>query len=97
MKIDITAKGLEITQSLRNLMDEKFKRIYRHFSHHIIKTHVVLKIGKLINTAEVNIIIDKAEINAISEDIDLYKAIDKMVNRLDKQLIKFKDKLNNKQ
>lgn len=93
MKINFTGHDMEITPALRQLVEKKFQRIERHFNHNIINANVILSVQKLNNIAEITILVKGAEINAKAEDEDMYKAIDKMINKLNRQIMKLKDKM----
>ena len=92
MQINLTGHHVEITDSLRNYVDTKFSKLERHFDH-ISNVHVILKVEKLAQKAEATMNLSGAEVFASSENQDMYAAIDSMVDKLDRQLIKHKEKL----
>ncbi|MEM7421031.1 MAG: ribosome-associated translation inhibitor RaiA, partial [Pseudomonadota bacterium] len=83
---------VEITDSLRNYVDTKFSKLERHFDH-ISNVHVILNVEKLNQKAEATVHLSGAEVFASSENTDMYAAIDSMVDKLDRQVIKHKEKL----
>lgn len=93
IQINFAGHGIEITPAIRNLIDKKFKRIERHFNHPIIGVNVILSVQKLNNIAEVKLLVKGAEINAKANDDDMYKAIDTMMDKLNRQLMKHKQKM----
>ena len=92
MQINLTGHHVEITDSLRNYVDTKFSKLERHFDH-ISNVHVILNVEKLNQKAEATMHLSGAEVFASSENTDMYVAIDSMVDKLDRQVIKHKEKL----
>ncbi|GEA12314.1 ribosome hibernation promoting factor [Alteromonas sp. KUL49] len=92
MQINLTGHHVEITDSLRNYVDTKFSKLERHFDH-ISNVHVILNVEKLNQKAEATVHLSGAEVFASSQDADMYAAIDSMVDKLDRQVIKHKEKL----
>ena len=92
MQINLTGHHVEITDSLRNYVDTKFSKRERHFDH-ISNVHVILNVEKLNQKAEATVHLSGAEVFASSENTDMYAAIDSMVDKLDRQVIKHKEKL----
>lgn len=92
MQINLTGHHLDVTDSLRNYVHEKFARISRHFDH-INNVHVILQVEKLRQIAEAKLNVNGGEIFANSESEDMYAAIDSLVDKLDRQVIKHKEKL----
>jgi putative sigma-54 modulation protein len=92
MQINLTGHHVEITDSLRNYVDTKFSKLERHFDH-ISNVHVILNVEKLNQKAEATVHLSGAEVFASSENSDMYAAIDSMVDKLDRQVIKHKEKL----
>ncbi len=92
MQINLTGHHVDITDSLRNYVDTKFSKLERHFDH-ISNVHVILNVEKLSQKAEATMHLSGAEVFASSEDTDMYAAIDSMVDKLDRQVIRHKEKL----
>ena len=92
MQINLTGHHVEITDSLRNYVDTKFSKLERHFDH-ISNVHVILNVEKLNQKAEATVHLSGAEVFASSENTDMYAAIDSMVDKLDRQVIKHMEKL----
>ena len=76
-------------------MQEKLGRVTRHFDH-VIDAHVVLSVDKLRQKAEVTLHVRGKDIHCASEDLDLYAAIDLLIDKLDRQVLKYKDKRQDK-
>lgn len=92
MQINFTGHGMEITTALKNFTREKFDKLERHFDK-IASINVVFDVEKLNQIAEATIHVTKGELHARSESEDMYAAIDTLVDKLDRQLIKHKEKL----
>ncbi|MCK8046747.1 MULTISPECIES: ribosome hibernation promoting factor [Shewanella] len=92
MQINLTGHHIEITASLRGYVEEKFTKLERHFDQ-INNVHVILNVQKMQQTAEAKIHLKKGEVFAVSEHADMYAAIDSLIDKLDRQVIKHKEKL----
>ena len=92
MQIDVTGHHVELTDPLRNYVNEKFERLERHFDH-VTDVHVVLSVEKLRHTAEATIHISGGKLFADSTNEDMYAAIDSLTDKLDRQIKKHKEKL----
>lgn len=94
MQIHFTGHQLEITDAIKTLTLDKFDRLERHFQHQISNINVVFRVEKLNHIAEATIQVPGYhELHASSESGDLYTAIDYLVEKLDRQLIKHKEKI----
>jgi putative sigma-54 modulation protein len=92
MNVNISGHHVEITDSLRSFVISKLKRMERHFDH-LIDTDVILHVEKIRHRAEATLHVGGGKLFAEAEEDDMYKAIDEMSAKLDKQVRKFKDKL----
>lgn len=92
MQINITGHHMDVTPAIRTFTEEKFDKLERHFDQ-IISINVVFNVEKLRQTAEATVYIVKGELHASSESDDLYTAIDALVDKLDRQIIKHKEKI----
>jgi putative sigma-54 modulation protein len=91
MQITISGHHVEVTEPLREYVLSKIERLQRH-SEQITKTEVTLVVEKLIQKAEATIHVAGADIFANAESEDMYAAIDLLSDKLDRQLIKHKEK-----
>ncbi|KTD23850.1 ribosome-associated, sigma 54 modulation protein [Legionella lansingensis] len=92
MQISFTGHNVDVTPALRAFTVDKFNKLERHFDK-ITSIHVVFDIEKLNQIAEASIQVAKGELHARAESDDLYSAIDALIDKLDRQLIKHKEKL----
>lgn len=93
MQLNLTGRHVEITDSLREYVTNKFAKLERHFDH-INNVHVILDIEKLSQKAEATMHVNGGELFASTEHQDMYAAIDGLVDKLDRQVIKHKEKLS---
>jgi len=93
MQINLTGHHVEVTNSLKEYVNTKFAKLERHFDH-INNVHVVLTVEKLQQKAEATIHLSGTEIFASSTNSDMYTAIDLLIDKLDRQILKYKDKIN---
>ncbi len=91
MNLSISGHHITVTPALRDYATSKLERIKRHFDH-VIDVQMLLTVDKLDQKAEVNIHVRGKDIYAESVDEDLYAAIDMLVDKLDRQVIKYKTK-----
>lgn len=94
MQINLTGHHVEITDSLRDYVHKKFAKLERHFDN-ITNTHVVLTLEKQA-IAEAKILLSGGELFATAQHDDMYAAIDGLLDKLDRQVIKHKEKLKQK-
>ena len=94
MQITVTGQQVDVTEPLRNYVSEKLGRIQKHFDH-VITPSVVLHFEKKKNrhTVEATIHAKGASLHANSEGNDMYAAIDALADKLDRQVIKHKEKV----
>lgn len=92
MQINLTCRHVEPTDSLKEYVDTKFAKLERHFDH-INNVHVILDVEKLIQRAEATMHVNGGELFATSEHSDMYAAIDSLIDKLDRQVKKHKEKL----
>ncbi len=95
MNLNMTGHHLEITPSMRDYVSTKMTRINRHFDH-VIDVSMILSVEKLRQKIEANVHLSGKDIFAESEDSDMYAAIDLLVDKLDRQIIKHKERVKNK-
>ncbi len=94
MQIDITGHQIDVTHSMRDYFNSKFERIKRHFDQ-VINVHAILSVEKLSHKAEATMHINGKTLFAESTQDDLYAAIDLLIDKLDKQVRRHKDKITN--
>jgi putative sigma-54 modulation protein len=91
MNLNVSGHHLEITPSIRSYVGGKLERITRHFDQ-VIDAHVILSVDKLRQKAEITLHVRGKDIHCESEENDLYAAIDLLVDKLDRQVLKYKNR-----
>lgn len=91
MQLTITGHHLEITTPLKEYVESKLERLQRHFDQ-ITATDVILTVEKKVQRAEATVHIAGGDLFAHAETEDMYAAIDALSDKLDRQLIKHKQK-----
>ncbi|QOC21884.1 ribosome-associated translation inhibitor RaiA [Wenzhouxiangella sp. AB-CW3] len=94
MQIEISGQNIEVTQALRAYVTEKTDRLVRHFDN-LISAHFVLRLEKLEHFAEGTVSVggrtNPLHADAVAED--MYAAIDALIDKLDRQVRRHKDKV----
>ena len=83
---------MTVTPALRDHVESKLSRVRRHFDH-VIDIHVILAGDQLAQKAEVTCHVAGKDIFVRSEHSDLYAAIDALAGKLDRQIVKHKNRL----
>ncbi len=91
MQLKVTGHHVEITDSMRAYMAKRLDRIKRHFDH-VIDVQVVMSVEKLQHKAEATVHVSGNNIHAEAIDTDMYAAIDALVDKLDRSVLKHKEK-----
>ena len=91
MNLHLTGHHLEITPAIREYVSSKLQRVTHHFDH-VIDFNVVLTVEKLKHRIEATVHVRGKEIFCESADADMYAAIDGLVDKLDRTIIKHKEK-----
>ncbi|MDH5180615.1 MAG: ribosome-associated translation inhibitor RaiA [Gammaproteobacteria bacterium] len=92
MQLNITGHHVEVTESMHDYVHNKMEKLERHFDH-VTNVHVILSVEKNRQKAEATIHITGNDIFANVEDENMYAAIDALVDKLDRQIRKHKEKL----
>jgi putative sigma-54 modulation protein len=92
MQLNLTGHHVDITPALRDYVTGKLERLERHFDH-VTNVHVILSVEKLRQKAEATIHITGNNIFADAEEQDMYAAIDALIDKLDRQVRKHKEKV----
>jgi len=93
MNVNLTGHHLEITPAIREYATGKFGKIKRHFDN-VIDVNIILSVDKLKQKAEATVHISGKDVFVECEDENLYAAIDALVDKLDRQVLKHKEKLS---
>ena len=94
MQINISGHHLDLTPALKDYVNSKLSKLETHFDN-ITSTSVVLTLEKGIQKAEANVHVAGADLFAHAEHENMYAAIDALSDKLDRQVIKHKEKQKN--
>jgi len=92
MRIEITGHQIDVTPALREYVNTKFERLQRHFDN-LLDIHAILTVEKLDHKAEATVQMSGRTIFAEEQAENMYAAIDLLADKLDRQVIKHKEKL----
>jgi putative sigma-54 modulation protein len=93
MQVSVTGHHVDVTESMRSYVEKKLERITRHFDH-VIDVHCVLTVEekKLRQKAEATVHVRGNAIHVDATDPNMYAAIDMLVDKLDRRILKHKEK-----
>ena len=92
MQIEITGHHVEVTDLLDNYIKEKVTRLKRHFDQ-VLNIHIILEVQKHDHKAEASLNVSGNNIFAEATGHDMYAAIDFLADKLDRQILKHKEKI----
>jgi putative sigma-54 modulation protein len=95
MNVNVSGHHIEVTPAILSYVQSKIGRVSRHFDH-VIDAHVILTANKLVQKAEVTLHVRGKDLHCECEQDDLYAAIDLLADKLDRQVLRYKDKLYEK-
>ncbi len=93
MNLNLTGVHLDITPAIRAYVMSKLDRVNRHFDH-VIDVTVVLSVDKLRQKIEANVHVRGKDLHAEAIAPDMYAAIDDLADKLNRQILKHKEKLS---
>ena len=89
MNLSVTGHHLAVTPALRAYVEAKLERVMRHFDH-VIDVNLVLSVEKLQHRAEITVHVRGKDIFVEADREHMYAAIDALVDKLDRCLMKYK-------
>ena len=92
MNLHLSGHHGEVTPAIRDYVTSKFTRITRHFDH-VIDVNVIVSVEKLTQKIEANVHLSGKDIFVECADADMYAAIDALVDKLDRQILKHKERI----
>lgn len=95
MNLNVSGHHLDVTPAIRDYVRSKIERVTRHFDQ-VIDAHVILTVDKLRQKAEVTLHVSGKDLHCECEQEDLYAAIDLLADKLDRQVLRYKDKRHEK-
>ena len=94
MNLQLTGHHIDITPALRAYVESKLERLTRHFDH-VIDASVVLTVEGLEQIVECTVHVRGKDLFAEAREPDMYAAIDILADKLDRQVLKHKEKITN--
>jgi putative sigma-54 modulation protein len=91
MQLNVSGHHVEITPSMRAYVEKRLERVKRHFDH-VIDVHLVMSVDKLVHKAEATLHVSGSNIHADATDANMYAAIDALADKLDRSVVKHKEK-----
>ena len=91
MNLHLTGHHVEITPAIRSYVVQKLGRISRHFDH-VIDVNVIMTVEKLDQKIEANVHVSGKDIHVQASEVDMYAAIDALIDKLDRQVIRHKER-----
>ena len=91
MNLHLTGHHVEITPAIRDYVKSKLERINRHFDN-VIDVNVVMTVEKLDQRIEANVHLPGKDIHVQAHDGDMYAAIDGLMDKLDRQVLRYKER-----
>ena len=92
MNVSVTGHHIDVTPALRDYASSKLSKLERHFDH-VTEIHVVLSVEKMRQRAEATVHLAGNQLFADAVDEDMYAALDQLLDKLDRQVLKHKEKL----
>lgn len=94
MNLQLTGHHLEVTPALREYIESKLARLKNHFDH-VIDLKVTLSVEKLAQKVEATLHVPGNDLHAECSNENMYSAIDMLADKLDRQVVKHKEKQGN--
>ena len=91
MRIEIVGHQIEVTPALKDAVLSKLDRLERH-SEKLIDGRITLSVERLLKEVDATINLSGHTIHAEASDEDMYAAIDLLIDKLDRQVLKHKEK-----
>lgn len=91
MNLNLTGHHLEITPAMRDYVQSKLERVTNHFDH-VIDVKVTLSVEKLVHKVEATMHVPGNDLHVTCSDENMYSAIDMLADKLDRQVLKHKEK-----
>ncbi|WP_037586556.1 ribosome hibernation-promoting factor, HPF/YfiA family [Stenoxybacter acetivorans] len=93
MNLTFTGLNIDVTDALKEYVSGKLERVTRHIDN-VISVAITLSVEKLEKKAEVNLHVAGKDLHVEAHNADMYAAIDALMDKLDRAVIKYKEKNN---
>ncbi|MCL2154606.1 MAG: ribosome-associated translation inhibitor RaiA [Leptospirales bacterium] len=95
MKIKITGRHINVSEKLKEYAEKRISKIEKYFQQ-LIDIQLIFYVEKLDHVAELLINGDSVQFHAREKAADLFSAIDLLIDKMEKQIVRFKDKIQSK-
>ena len=95
MELTVRGKNLEITDALRPYVEKHTGKVQRYFDKPV-KLNVLLRISNMTKTCEVTAFVDGTILRGVEKSDDMYKSIDLVFDKIERQIHKYKTRLAKK-
>ncbi|MBM4331432.1 MAG: ribosome-associated translation inhibitor RaiA [Deltaproteobacteria bacterium] len=92
MQVSVTFRNTESKEVLREYVQEKLAKL-RKYLDHPLEANVVLAVEKHRHIVEVTLLANRITINAQEENEDMFSAIDRVTDKLERQVLKYKERI----
>lgn len=97
MKFEYTGRHIEVTPALRSHVEEHFERLDHLFDGNNSKAHIIIEVERGKHRSEVIVKWRKEVLTANTSVSDMYKSLSQTINKIEKQALKLKTKITDKQ
>ncbi len=91
MHLNLSGHHVEVTPAMRAYAQKRLERVWRHFGR-VIDIHMVMSVEKNEHKAEATLHVSGSDIHADAIDTNMYRAIDALADKLDRSIVKHKEK-----
>ncbi|MGI5862270.1 MAG: ribosome hibernation-promoting factor, HPF/YfiA family [Myxococcales bacterium] len=92
MQVNITFRGIESTESLKNHVKDRVEHIEKYFDR-AVETHAVLSLERYLHNADITIHAGPYVLRGRVKSEDMYKSIDEAIDKIEKQLKRYKGRI----
>lgn len=96
MNVTVTGRHMEMTDALKAYIQTGLEKVESHFDN-AFEADVVLDVEKHRHIAEVNLHANGVRIHSKEASSDMYASVDAALAKLEKQIRKYKDRINRHQ
>jgi len=96
MNLTVTGRHMEMTDALKSYVENGLTKLRHHFDR-VIDANVILTVEKHRHIAEINLHANGIRIHGKESSSDMYASVDAVLTKLDKQIRKYKDRINRHQ
>jgi putative sigma-54 modulation protein len=91
MQLNLSGHHVEVTEALRAYVEKRLERVKRHFDQ-VIDVNFLISVEKLQHKAEATLHVSGSHIHCDAVDTNMYASIDALVDKLDRAVVKHKEK-----